>query len=31
MSGTHIAHFIIEPVVAQRKVCDIKSFNFQKQ
>ena len=31
MSGTHITHFIIEPVVAQCKVCDIMSFNFQKQ
>ena len=31
LSGTHITHFIIEPVVAQCKVCDIKSFNFQKQ
>ena len=31
MNGTHITHFIIEPVAAQCKVCDIKSLNFQTQ
>ena len=31
MSGTHIKHFIIEPVIPQCKVCDMKSLNFQKQ
>ena len=31
LSGTHIKHFIIEPVIAQCKECDMKSLNFQTQ
>ena len=31
MSGTHIKHFIIEPVIAQCKECDMKLLSFQKQ